>query len=192
MFGPVPAAVVDDRRPGGGVHGRAGRRAEGEGPRPRVGIMDIVAIDPGTKTGWASWVRGFLESGVQEFSLKRGESAGMRFIRFRAWLKDLIKAVGPDLIVYEQAHLRGGWATDLLVGMTTRICEDAAAAGIEMTSVHSATLKKAIAGTGRADKLAMMKAAARLYPGRRIQDDNEADALCLLAWARQTLGGGRP
>ena len=43
-------------------------------------------------------------------------------------------------------------------------------------------------GAGRADKSAMMKRAAELFEGRKIEDDNEADALLLLACAMAKFG----
>jgi Holliday junction resolvasome RuvABC endonuclease subunit len=153
--------------------------------------MNILAIDCGTKTGWASWSNGHLESGVHEFNIGRGESPGLRFLRFRSWLVDMLTMTEPDLVVYEQAHLRGGHAVDLLVGMTSRIQEECAGRRIEYGACHSATLKKFATGSGRAEKAAMKEFAARTW-GKQPQDDNEGDALCLLAWAKQTLGGGRP
>ena len=141
--------------------------------------MNILAIDPGTRCGWASFYAGHVESGTHEFPLPRGCSPGLRFLRFRSWLADMIRMSQPDLIVYERPHLRGGYAVDLLVGFTSRIQEACAEAGIECEAVHSATLKKAATGSGRADKRAMLEAASERF-GKRIDDDNEADALMLL------------
>lgn len=142
--------------------------------------MNILAIDVGTKTGWAAQYGHRLESGVQEFDLRRGESPGMRFIRFNAWLGEILGQVKPAVVVFEQSHQRGGYATQLLIGMTTRILEACAARGIEHMAVHSATLKKSATGSGRADKDAMIVAAKKLYPDRDISGDDEADALLLL------------
>lgn len=154
--------------------------------------MNILAIDPGTKTGWASLYQGHVESGVHEFALGRGDSPGMRFLRFRSFLTDLLTMTKPELVTYERAHMRGGFATDLLVGMTSRIQEECAARGINCEAVHSATLKKGVAGSGRADKGAIMRCMSEEF-GRRITDDNEADALGLLWLAMKTFApeGGR-
>ena len=155
--------------------------------------MRVLAIDPGTHCGWAASYDGRTESGVEDFSLTRGESPGMRFIRFRSWLHEMCASTKPQLILYEQPHMRGGAATDVLVGMTTRIEEECALRGMEHKAVHSQTLKKATAGTGRADKEAMLKAANVLWAdslGRAVKDDNEADALSLLAYGLKHYGGG--
>ena len=141
--------------------------------------MNILALDLGTRTGYASFVNGRVESGVQDFALGRGDSHGMRFIRFNRWLTEMIALTMPALITYERPHLRGGFATDLLVGFATRVQERCAEAGIECEAVHSATLKKAATGSGRAAKDAMIAVAEERF-GKRVASDDEADALCLL------------
>jgi Holliday junction resolvasome RuvABC endonuclease subunit len=150
--------------------------------------VNILALDCGTKTGWASLVDGRIESGVQDFSLKRGESKGIRFLRFNTWLVGMLDLIKPHIVVYEMAHFRGGHATEILVGMTTRIEEFREERGIEYSSVHSATLKKFATGSGKANKIDMMKAAALEF-GRIIDSDDEADALHALAWGREEFGG---
>jgi len=146
--------------------------------------MNILALDCGTNTGWASEVDGRIESGVQDFSLKRGESKGIRFLRFNTWLKIMLELTKPHIVVYEMAHLRGGHATEILVGMTTRIEEFCESKKIEYSSVHSAMLKKFSTGSGKANKEDMMKAASLKFE-RVIDSDDEADALLILEWARQ-------
>lgn len=156
----------------------------------------ILALDTATRTGWAIARAGadgwrLVESGVQVFDLRRGESPGLRFMRFRAWLGELRRMAGPfDLVAYELAHHRGGPATVLAVGFTTRVDEWAAENGIEHAAVHSATLKKASAGSGRAEKPLMIAAARTRWNVQPI-DDNHADALCLLAYAIDTYSGAR-
>ena len=147
--------------------------------KPRV----ILTFDCGSKTGWAAYepTHRDVTSGLQEFHIGRGESPGMRFIRFNAWLREMFDSVRPDLVAYEQAHHRGGYATDLLVGFVTRIQEECDARGILYRGVHSATLKKEIGGSGRADKAKMIERAADFFRRDASKlDDNEADALCLL------------
>ena len=99
--------------------------------------MSLLALDLGTHTGWALAMPTFpgsvelrlRESGVQVFDVKRGESPGMRYLRFRRWLEDVL----PDdcsLIVYEQVHHRGGAATEVSAGFSTRVQELCAMLGI--------------------------------------------------------------
>ncbi len=151
--------------------------------------MNILAIDPGSCCGWASLVDGRIESGVQDFSLKRGESKGIRFLRFNTWLNSMLELVVPHIVVYEMAHFRGGHATEILVGMTTRIEEFCESKGIEYSSVHSATLKKFATGKGRANKEDMIITARVKFNRPDLSSDDEADALHALAWAREEFRG---
>jgi Holliday junction resolvasome RuvABC endonuclease subunit len=153
--------------------------------------MRILALDCGTKTGWAasdmkySW----LESGVQDFSLKRGDSAGMRFLAFRAWLGGMIERTRPNLIVYEQPHrliIKGGCAAEIAFGMTTRIQEICSERGLEHTAILPTVLKKFATGKGNAKKEVVLAAAKKKWPD--VQDDNEADALWILEWAKKEYG----
>ena len=287
--------------------------------------VNILALDLATKTGWATCVGSVVESGVQAFSVKRGESRGMRYYRFMRWLeemalvpfgtcdreslawaagffdgeghtgctpaytKDHVKADGsvatyrsdsihlqitqasspellekfreavgglgningpyddkrggdrsptwmyrvgsvekarhiihlmwpwlgsvkrdqaraalelklsrmgklprdtrePGLIVYEAPHHRGGAATELLAGFSTRVQEFASRHGFEYQSVHSGTLKKFAVGKGNAGKAEMIEAAKARWPDQHIEDDNQADALWILAWGMNELG----
>jgi Holliday junction resolvasome RuvABC endonuclease subunit len=85
------------------------------------------------------------------------------------------------------AHHRGGFATELLVGLVTRVQECCAAWEVEYTKVHSQTLKKFITGTGRAEKAAVIEAVNKKF-GITVVDDNEADALALLSWVENEFG----
>jgi len=149
--------------------------------------MNVLSIDPGTKTGWATLSNGGLYSGVQDFSLRRGESGGIRFLRFDTWLEELIQRSKPNVIVYEQPHHRGGSATEICVGLVTHLQRIAAAHGIEYTSCHTATLKKFATGSGNAGKQEMLQAAEKTWPEQQIETHDQADALWLLAWSKTTV-----
>jgi len=152
--------------------------------------MNILALDCATKCGFATLINGRIESGVQDFTKKRGESNGLVFMRFNAWLDKMNQMSGTadfvrdgfGLVVFELAHHRGGAATNLCVGMTTRVEEFAHRIGAECMPIHTATLKKFATGSGRAGKELMIEAfEAATY--RRAVDDNEADAYFLLKFA---------
>jgi len=146
--------------------------------------MNILAIDPGTKTGWAALCARHIESGVQEFPLGRGDSPGMRYLRFRQWLGNLLDIAAPALVVYERPFMRGGYATEFLSALTSRIQEECAIRKIEYQAVNPATLKKVTTGTAKSDKTAMIVVASERI-GRPARDDNEADAVNLLWLAMQ-------
>ncbi len=151
--------------------------------------MKILALDLGTKTGWAF---GDMEdtnriySGMQDFSLKRGESSGMRLLNFDKWVYDMLDKHKPEMVGYEMPHHRGGHATQLLLGMLGILHVACEKAGIEYSSVHSMTLKKSATGSGKASKKDMISAAMKKF-NREITDDNEADALHILAWTRENF-----
>jgi len=145
--------------------------------------MLILGIDSGTKTGWCLYDgirKKIIESGVEDFSKKRGEGNGMLFLKFRVWIKKIIHCADDklSLIIYEQAHHRGGFATELCVNLTGRIQEEAEAAGITCATVPTSTLKKWATGKGNAGKGEMLAYAKKVL-GRNPIDDNEADAVAL-------------
>ena len=154
--------------------------------------MTVLALDLGTKTGWGLHEHGRITSGVQTFDVKRGESPGMRYLRLDRWLDEL---AGEDhdvplaLLVYEQPHMRGGHATEVLAGFATRVQAWCAQRGVEHQAVHTATLKKWTTGSGRGDKRAMYDAVLRRWPAVVAvdSDDNEIDALALLHYALAEL-----
>jgi Holliday junction resolvasome RuvABC endonuclease subunit len=149
--------------------------------------MLILALDLATRTGWAIVRDGrVIESGVQDFSKRRGESNGLLFLRARKWLAGFDR---PDLVAYERAHFRGGAATEICVGLQTRAQEQAAEWGVESAPVATGTLKAWAAGSGRADKAAMISWAASKL-GRQPEDDNEADAVAVGLWAASEYDGG--
>ena len=148
--------------------------------------MKILGLDLATRTGWSIFDDGRLvEWGMQDFSVGRGESPGMRYLKFRVWLDNVVKLSEVDLVVYEQAHMRGGAATEVLVGLCTRVQEIAAGWKIDHATVHTATLKKHATGNGRAEKADMIAAAQKKWPalGAGHLDDNIADAIWVGDWA---------
>ena len=151
--------------------------------------MKILALDLGTLTGWAFGDMKDIDriySGTQDFSLKRGESPGIRLLNFDKWVYEILAKHKPKMVAYEMPHQRGGHATQLLLGMLGILHVACTKAGIEYASVHSATLKKSATGSGRASKEDMVKAAVKKFQ-RVVVDDNEADALHILAWAQDTF-----
>lgn len=148
----------------------------------------IIALDLATKTGFASNQPEI--SGVEDFSIRRGESTGMKYLRFTVWLKEMLEKIKPDLIVTEQAHHRGGAATEVAAGFQTHMQSTLAKWNlenlkqIEHTSYHTGTLKKHATGSGSAGKSDMMDAYERKW-GSKPLDDNESDARWLLDLAKK-------
>lgn len=142
----------------------------------------ILALDLGTKTGWALINNNHLYSGIECFKNDRYSGGGMRFLKFNHWLhhiKDLNNRI--DEVYFEEvrrhagtdaAHVYGG-----LMGVLTAWCEEQK---IPYEGVPIGTIKKYICGKGNANKEEVIEAVKK--KGYNPKDDNEADALALLCW----------
>lgn len=145
--------------------------------------MKILGVDPSKSTGWAVVKGGLVEDyGVKTFKKKRNQTNGVIFLEFRKWLEDLMKTHRPDFVIVEMPHLRGAAATEILVGMYTRVLEACHVYDVEGTSVQTSTLKLATAGHGKAGKQDMIEAVMR-RTGKNIKIDDEADALAACYYA---------
>lgn len=144
--------------------------------------MNILSLDLGTNTGWAVLRDGVKNNGSMSFTPKRGESPGMRFLRFSAWLSEICGLIGDvGLIVYEMPHNRGGAATHIAHGLVAEVEKwQAQHPNAQITSCHSATLKKWATGKGNATKDQMLAEASER--GWTVNNDDEADAALMLEW----------
>ena len=142
--------------------------------------MSILALDLGTRTGWAMRTAGQFFSGYMDFKGNRHEGGGMRFLRFRRWLDEAWKSK-PQAVYYEEvrrhlgtdaAHIYGG-----LLATLTAWCEEHS---IPYCGIPVGTIKKSITGgKGNASKAEVIAAVqAKGFPD--VMDDNQADALALL------------
>ncbi len=147
----------------------------------------ILALDLGTTTGWALLDgSGHITSGSECFRPQRFEGGGMRFLRFRRWISEVQESVSEIQFLYfeevrrhagvDAAHAYGGFLATLAAW-----CEHH---GIPYQGVPVGTIKKHATGRGNAGKDEVI--AAMRARGFDPADDNEADALALLAWAIET------
>lgn len=106
----------------------------------------------------------------------------MQFLKFKKFLNHLADAVKPELVTLEEvrrhlgvdaAHAYGGYLAHV-----TAFCSGTPE--IPFTGVPVGTIKKHATGRGNASKSDMIVAAEKLFPDQTIEDDNQADALCLL------------
>ncbi len=154
-------------------------------PRIDGATMKTLALDLGTKTGWAFVSEfGTRHTGSWDFSLNRSDSPAMRFIRFENQLHKLRFEFAYEHVVYERvdfakttiaAQIWGGFHALLLTH-----CEKN---DIHFEGFGVTELKKFAAGKGNAKKPEMIAAAKRM--GWTPTDDNSADACCLWEFWKQ-------
>lgn len=154
-------------------------------PKPATAsARAILALDLGSRTGWAVLPRsGRIASGVAEFRPGRFEGAGMAFLRFEKFLADLHRDAGPfGAVVFEEVRAHAGTLAAQVYGgflaHLTAWCERNRAPYL---GVAVATIKRHATGKGNAPKADVIH--AMRARGFTPSDDNEADALALLAWA---------
>tara|TARA_B100001123_G_scaffold330041_1_gene371792 strand:+ start:1948 stop:2409 length:462 start_codon:yes stop_codon:yes gene_type:complete len=145
--------------------------------------MNAIGLDLGTHTGWASCRGGMSSLTYGTTNLKfdaRFEGGGMRFLRFRQWLKELIKLTNPEAIFYEEVRSHKGTAAAHVYGGLQAILTGLAEGQmIPYTGIPVGTIKMFATGRGNASKAEMIKAANQKYGG--AANDNEADAIFCLA-----------
>ena len=147
-------------------------------------LHTILALDLGTTTGWA--LRNHdnrITSGTVNLRQQRFEGGGMRFLRFKQLLDEILSLTGkPDAVYFEEvryhlgtdaAHVYGGF-----LGQLGSWCEYHK---IPYLGVPVKVIKYFISGKGNASKIEVIAAVEAL--GHKPRDDNEADALALLHFA---------
>ena len=152
----------------------------------------ILALDLMSKLGWACRANdGSLHYGTETFKLKGIESTGMRFMRFRDWLDEIVvEVVKPEAIFFEQLvgfpRKNMGRDSSIYHGFAAHLTEYCDRAGYEYQGVSVGTIKKFITGNGNAGKPAVIAAVKAL--GHSPEDDNQADAIALLLYAESLTG----
>lgn len=141
--------------------------------------MNVLGLDPGTSFGFAVFCDGKLATfGEWNLKPKRHEGGGMRFVRLKAYLSELLDEHNIDLVFYElvrrhagtdAAHVYGG-----LLGALTALAEER---GLPYRGVPVGTCKRAFCGKGNASKQMMIDEASRRF-GIAVTD-NEADAMAV-------------
>lgn len=143
----------------------------------------LLALDVASKTGFCCSTA----SGVWDLRPKRDESDGMRLIRFKAKLTEIMTVEKINVIVFERSagfHQNAIIVQSELHGTLKVFCEENR---IEYRAYSASEIKRFATGKGNANKEAMIKAAQDKY-GIKIIDDNHADALHIYHLAKQDLG----
>lgn len=142
----------------------------------------ILALDIATNTGWKTETA----SGVWNLKPNRGESEGIRVVRFKAKVRELVDIEGINLIAYERPagmHKSSIMVASEMVGVLKDFCMER---DIALACYSATEIKKYATGRGNANKEAMIKAARDR--GYLPKDDNEADAILLYLLTKKDVG----
>lgn len=145
--------------------------------------IKILALDPAEKFGWAISIELY---GTWDFKLKRDESFGMKLLRFKAKLTEVIETEVVDVVVYERVsgiHANAIISQSKYIALIETLCTEM---NIPHRAYSAPEIKKHATGKGNAKKDAMIEA-AQIKFGYMGKDDNEADALWLLDLAKTDL-----
>lgn len=145
-------------------------------------MANILAIDPGTKAGYAIFKSGRrVASGVLYLD-KKSKKRPEKYLLFRDTILSLIKRHKIDILAFEdvppRVH-RSKHACRMYNGLIALLEIAAHENGIELVGVHIATAKKALTGDGRASKQDMVKSAKSKWKKADIETDDVADALAI-------------
>ena len=143
----------------------------------------IVCLDLATTFGWATYT--VANETVMSGSIELKEkSHGSKYKELYDKIYSMIEC---DMVVHvycEQPFARGS-GTKLLMGflaIAEMVCYDTRKTFKGIIPPKSI---KSFVMSGSAGKDDMIAVAKRLFPDQTIIDDNQADALCLLAWVRK-------
>ena len=152
--------------------------------------IGILALDLALTTGFA---HSDGTSGVVDFhDLRRGESPGMRFLNFRAWLLKFLAEHPAKVLAYEQAgHHRSNAARHICEGLIAHAEAVAAELEMELTSRSPPDLKKRLFGKfspKTQNKTKVVQQVENRWPHLQMQTDDQADAIVLLWFVMSDLG----
>ena len=143
--------------------------------------MNILALDIATKTWWATEHA----SGTWNLSKWPWESFGMKVIRLRANVKEIIEAENIKVVYYERPagfHKSAIIHEAQLIGALIALFEEL---WVEYTSFSPSEIKKHATWKGTANKEKMILEAKKKWINLEIVDDNHADALWIYDLAKK-------
>lgn len=142
--------------------------------------MAILALDLGTKLGWALGSDAGTFSGTQLLHPSKHDSYGMRFLRFTRFLQETHESATLVHIGYEKVRRHAGTEAAHVYGALEGHLHSWAetADHIPVEGFEVGEIKTFWTGKGNASKDAMIAAAKER--GFNPLDDNEADALAIL------------
>ena len=152
----------------------------------------LLTLDLATITGWA-----YLGSpsdkpmsGTHKIAPADKSDAGF-FIEFEKFIDDLLTLHNPHTVVFEapfMGSIKNLNTARRLIGFAVLTELVSAKKGVSrIKEVNNSTVKKFFTGNGRAEKKDMIFKCHQ--KGWKPKDDNEADALAILAFSMSTIMG---
>ena len=146
--------------------------------------MLIIGLDPGLgTTGWGIVAKaGNRLSHVANGQVRTDSSAPLaeRLVTLDRELADIILAHRPDSGAVEEVFVNKNPQSTLKLGQARGVCLLALArAGVPVTEYATRLVKKALVGTGAAEKAQVQAMLGVLLPGVKLAGPDAADALAV-------------
>jgi crossover junction endodeoxyribonuclease RuvC len=158
--------------------------------------MLILGLDPGLGcTGWGVIrAEGNRLSHVANGQVRTDakQALAARLVRLHEQLLEMIAAQCPQAAAVEEVFVNDNPQSTLKLGQARGVVLLAAAqAGIEVGEYAPRLVKKAVVGTGAADKVQVHAMVQRLLPGAKIAGADAADALAVAITHAHHLASAR-
>ncbi|MBB4857338.1 crossover junction endodeoxyribonuclease RuvC [Novosphingobium chloroacetimidivorans] len=158
--------------------------------------MLIIGLDPGLAcTGWGIVAKsGSRLSHVANGQVKTDASASLaeRLVTLDRELTDVILAHRPDSGAVEEVFVNTNAQSTLKLGQARGVCLLAIArSGLPVAEYATSLVKKALVGTGRAEKAQVQAMLKVLLPGVKLAGADAADALAVAITHANMLGSHR-
>ncbi len=158
--------------------------------------MIVLGLDPGLAcTGWGVIaVDGSRLSHIANGQVRTDAKTPLpaRLLRLDADLQDILARYAPDAAAVEEVFLNDNPRSTLKLGQARGVVVLAAArSGAVVGEYTPSLIKKAVVGTGGADKAQVQAMVARLLPGAKIAGADAADALAVAITHAHHLGTRR-
>ena len=158
--------------------------------------MLILGLDPSLScTGWGIVAKsGNRLSHVANGHVRTDPAASLseRLVTLDRELTDVILAHRPDCAAVEEVFVNKNPQSTLKLGQARGVCLLAAArAGLEVSEYATRLVKKAVVGTGGAEKAQVQAMLGVLLPGVKLAGADAADALAVAIAHAHLLGAHR-
>ena len=158
--------------------------------------MLIIGIDPGLAcTGWGIVAKsGSRLSHVANGQVKTNAAAPLpeRLVVLDRELTDVILGYRPDAGAVEEVFVNTNAQSTLKLGQARGVCLlTLARAGLPVSEYATSLVKKALVGTGRAEKTQVQAMLKVLLPGVKLGGADAADALAVAIAHANMLGSHR-